>query len=96
MSEKIALLEQRIDDLERELAAAQLWKKAPNRHCLSQKEVAEQLGCSVKKVQQYEQQGLLVAMYPNAKKRYHYKDVETFMRGHKPRKKSHGNIRSQK
>ena len=87
MSEKIALLEQRIDQLEREIKATQLWKKAPNKHCLTQEEVAEQLGCSVRKVQQYEQQGYLVAMYPNAKKRYHYKDVDLFMRGLKPHRR---------
>lgn len=82
-------IEERITDLEKQVKQLQRVRKAPNHECFTYKEVANMAGCSEQKIRNDEKMGLIKTRYPNAKKRFHPMEVDTYLRGLSPgRRKS--------
>lgn len=71
----------RIEYLEKAVADLQLQRQAPNGDCLTVQDVANILGCTADTVRKYESQGLIVALWPNAKRRFVRQDVIEFLKG---------------
>lgn len=74
-------LETRLAEIEEKLETIQKTNRYPNRDCLTYKELAEAAGCSEGKIRKDEKQGIIIARYPNAKKRFHLHDVDRYLRG---------------
>lgn len=83
MSEEITQIKEEIAEIKATIAQIQRHKAAPNKHCLTVEDVAQWADASEKTVKKWEQEGLLRAQYPNAKKRYLYADVVKFLEGKK-------------
>ena len=56
-------------------------KQYPNHDCLTIEEVAEAAGYSVDTIREREKNGDLKKAFPNARRGYHPRDVEAFLRG---------------
>lgn len=76
-------LEERVAHLERVVKEMAREKSAPNSDCLTDDDVAKWLNVSVDTVRRYEREGILVAIFPNTKKKFDKKDIIAFMRGYK-------------
>jgi len=82
-------LQQKLQQQEDRITALERGAPAPNRDCLTEKDVAGWLGCTVATVRKYTEQGLLPATWKNAERRYLREDVEKYMRGISPRAKEY-------
>lgn len=58
---------------------------APNANCFTIEEAAESIGVGKDTVQGYIKKGVLACRYPNAKKCIHYKDLDRYLKGMKPK-----------
>lgn len=90
---KIKNLHEKINNLEKEIHQIKkhisFTRQTPNSDCFDIKQVSNIIGCSTESVKNYVQQGKLKMKFPNAKKAFHPRDVEYYLRGMKaPRKKS--------
>ncbi len=53
--------------------------------CMTLEDVAREAGCSVQKIRKAFNKGMLPARYPCAKRKFHVSEVNTFLRGMRPR-----------
>ena len=81
LQQEVTRLKKELISLKSQLKEINRFKLAPNVNALSVEEVASWVEISTKSVKRYENQGILIAAFPNAKRRYLYEDVENFMRG---------------
>lgn len=79
----IESLVERVKKLEKKINSN---PKAPNEDYLTEKDVCSWLGVTIESVKRYEKEGKLIAVFPNAAKKYNKKDVILFMQGYMPSK----------
>lgn len=86
--DKIIVLENKINQLESRIEEEILLRGAPNRNCLTIEEAAAWIGVTPATVKKYEELGELPAAYKNAKRRYLREDVEKYILGFIPNKRT--------